>query len=106
MEILVKLTFPDDSYSIGKSNPAVRTEYECIGRVTEITDYVEDTTFHTKNNGFEFEEHDIEEIEDLISGEYNEVEISVDWENGHSNTYKSGELTIQDNILSKCKSIW
>jgi hypothetical protein len=66
----VKLAKPNRAYAIGRSNPAMGTQYECEGTIT------------TKS----------------YSGIY------VLWDNGCSNSYKSGELCLSAG--GNMKSIW
>ena len=67
----VKLAKPDRAYTIGKSNPAMGTQYECEGTITFTKSY---------------------------------SDIHVLWDNGRSNSYKSGELCLSAG--GNMKSIW
>jgi hypothetical protein len=47
--MIVKLTHPDSSYSLGPANPRIGTEWECTGRITEVYG---DTINVSWKNGF------------------------------------------------------
>jgi len=70
----VKLSKPDPTYVLAQSNPAVGTEWECVGTICEVD-------------------------------KYEKTGIIVEWENGRTNSYKAGELSLVDGI-GVCLSIW
>lgn len=83
----VLLANPNKEYDIGRTNPAVGTEFECEGTVYDIDPI-----------GEEDEENDYEEYDENAC-------IYVKWDNGSDNVYKSQEL-IASEAGGQCVSIW
>lgn len=78
-------------YDVGRSNPAVGSDYECEGMVVLI--YGKNTlTYKEAINIINYQSEDEDE-----------ESIEVVWDNGKKNVYQPGDLLI---LNRKYKSIW
>jgi len=104
MRIRVVLSKPDPEYDIGRNNPKTGTEYECEGTVDRIDGT--SPVYYDGDDGVVFSKA-VDVVEGNLRGHnpYG-VAIQVNWDNGTSNTYKPGEMSVINSKAPRCASIW
>lgn len=108
MEIQVLLTNQEADYDRGRHNPFVGTEWQCMGWVYKVS---------VGNKVYQEEDSDVgwtdfierQTVCDIISKNTppaGPVSINVYWENDEENVYVPGDLTIINDDVKRCNSIW